>query len=72
MSNAQKKGYGIRGSLKFIKEGDPVNFLIEPYARYWHIKDSKGTRAENDFFIVTGLEPENTSIEIGTRLGVQF
>ncbi len=68
VKNDQKKGFGFRGSLKFIKENDPVNFVFEPYFRYWHIQDSEIVSAFGSFW----QEPENTSTEYGIRLGAQF
>jgi hypothetical protein len=68
IKNDQKSGYGLRGSIKFIKETDPVNFVIEPYIRYWHIEDSEVVEAVGSFW----MEPENTSREYGVRLGAEF
>jgi hypothetical protein len=64
IKNNQDHGFGLRGSLKFIKEAKPVSFIFEPYIRYWHIEDS-------DVDIIW-YEPENKTTEIGVRLGAQF
>ena len=72
LKNRQTEGYGLRGSIKFIKEGIGKNYLFEPYVRYWHIQDSKVNTATGSQYYVIGYEPENTSMEIGVRLGVQF
>lgn len=32
--NRQKKGYGARGSIKFQKKDEKIDFVIEPYIRY--------------------------------------
>lgn len=73
ITNDQESGYGVRGSVKFVKTGDHVSWMVEPYARFWHIDDSDLT------FIglsgggaVFGLEPENESLEVGARFGIQF
>jgi len=78
IENRQKKGYGIRGSIKFQKKGERLNFVIEPYIRYWNIKRSKvvttSTISENGLWIITGsfVEPKNNSTEAGCRLAVNF
>ena len=64
VNNSQRRGFGLRGSLKLVKEGEKVDFNIEPFVRYWHIKDSDV--AEGYY------EPNNTSTEFGVKLGVQF
>jgi hypothetical protein len=74
LNNPQTKGYGLRGSIDMIKKMDRVNFMISPYVRYWHIKQSKTTTAINQSsgLGLVGFEPENKSAEYGVRLGVQF
>lgn len=78
IENRQDKGYGIRGSIKFQKKGEKLDFVIEPYIRYWNIRKSKGvttsTISENGLWIITGTfyEPKNNSTEIGCRLAVKF
>jgi hypothetical protein len=72
VKNKQHKGFGVRGSVKLIKQMDPVNFVFEPYVRFWHIQDSDTTTAAGPAVLVTGLEPENKTTEYGVRLGVQF
>jgi len=73
--NVQKKGYGLRGSLKLIKSFDRFDLFFEPYVRFWHINNSD---VETKLLIVIdgvpyGLqEPDNTSLEIGSKLGVEF
>ncbi len=72
LENKQEKGYGIRGSIKLVKMASGVNYVIEPYIRYWHIQDSTVNTSVGSAFILSGYEPENTSTEIGGRLGMQF
>lgn len=72
LRNKQRKGMGLRGSLKFIQLGDSINFVFEPYIRYWHIDDSEEATVSGPIFIVTGLEPENKTLEYGFRLGTIF
>lgn len=70
--NEQKRGLGLRGSLKVLKEGDKVNFLVEPFVRYWHLSDSKTVVAAGSGVVIAGLEPNNNSTEMGIKAGVQF
>ena len=72
LRNKQRHGFGLRGSIKFIKVGNPMSFVFEPYIRYWHIQDSEDQTVTGSSFIVTGLEPENKTTEYGVRLGAMF
>ncbi len=68
LSNDQNKGYGYRGSIKVIKETPSVNFVVEPFTRYWHIKDSDAGCTVD----LCGLEPNNRTWEFGLKTGIQF
>lgn len=72
LRNKQRQGLGFRGSLKFIQTGGAINFVFEPYIRYWHIEDSEEATVAGPIFIVTGLEPENNTLEYGVRMGAMF
>jgi len=69
----QDKGYGYRGSIKFQKKGEKLDFVIEPFIRYWNIKQS-----DQDLLRINGIpyayyvEPNNNSTEIGCKLAVKF
>lgn len=72
VSNHQKRGFGLRGSVRFLKHLYPVDVYAEPFIRYWNIRDSKIVNS-----LVTGAnasvqEPHNTTIEAGSKFGVQF
>ena len=73
VENDQNDGYGLRGSVEFQKKGDKVDYLIEPFIRYWNIDRSENA---NITYAGTlwgyGWEPENDSTEIGVKLGVGF
>lgn len=69
IKNNQNEGYGCRGSVKFKKKGKGINYLIEPFVRYWDIKDSKITE---DPLGILWMEPRNNSTEFGVKLGVEF
>ncbi len=79
--NEQDEGYGLRGSVKIVKKQDRFDFVIEPFARYWHIKESLVTFAtrngqhvpgdEPDTYVVF-TEPNNRTWEYGVRAGFRF
>ena len=73
IENNQDKGYGIRGSIKLLKKGEKLDFVTEPFIRYWNIKKSKETAITYSGTIIGyGYEPKNNSIEIGCKLAVKF
>jgi hypothetical protein len=73
VENDQNDGYGIRGSVKFQKKGGKLDFVIEPFIRYWNIKKSKETVITYSGTIIGyGYEPKNNSTEIGCKLAVKF
>ncbi len=69
----QDEGYGCRGSVKFQKKGEKFDFVIEPFIRYWNIKQS-----DQDILSIYGfpyayyVEPNNNSTEIGCKLVLKF
>ncbi|MDD5729817.1 MAG: hypothetical protein PHN57_01620 [Candidatus Omnitrophica bacterium] len=73
VKNTQKKGYGLRGSVSLRRTGGKFNFIIEPFIRYWSIKQSNQS---NIFFGGTiwgfGWEPKNNSTEAGCRFALEF
>ncbi len=66
--NRQTDGYGARGSLKLFREGESLDFFLEPFVRYWHIEDSKLNCTDE----TCGIEPNNRTHEYGLRMGVGF
>ncbi|HUN54856.1 MAG TPA: hypothetical protein VMU29_06845 [Smithella sp.] len=71
--NEQLRGYGIRGSVSIAKKGEKMGFIIEPYVRYWNIKESDySILAYDKTPDVYVYEPNNDSTEIGCRLAVTF
>lgn len=75
IDNIQNKGYGIRGTVKLQKKGENFDFMIEPFIRYWNIKESKKSNyttisSNND--IISFIEPKNNSTEIGVKVAVGF
>jgi hypothetical protein len=69
----QDEGYGIRGSVKFQKKGEKLDFVIEPFIRYWNIKQS-----DSDLLTINGtpyayyVEPKNNSTEFGIKFAAKF
>jgi hypothetical protein len=73
IENRQTSGYGFRGSISIAKKYEKVGFIIEPYIRYWNINDSEIEPITYYGTIVNyGIEPNNTSTEIGCKLAVTF
>lgn len=72
VSNRQDSGYGMRGSIKFLKSAEQFNFFVEPFIRYWKINDSEIKTTYFDSELFAGLEPENQTLESGVKLGMQF
>jgi len=71
--NYQDSGYGIRGSFKFMYATPLFNFYIEPYVRYWSIGRSSLVSATVDgSFSSQWNEPKNTTVEAGSKFGLQF
>jgi len=73
--NDQKSGFGLRGSLKIDKSFARVKLGIEPYYRYWKVSDSQPnvvTAGSGMQIVGGGLEPRNTTQEIGVKVGVKF
>ena len=73
VENEQNGGYGVRGSIKLVKKGEKIDFIIEPFIRYWKINESK-TADVNYYgiYIISVVEPKNNSTEIGCNLAVKF
>ena len=64
LESEQHQGYGLRGSVKVQKKGQKMDLIVEPYIRYWNIKQSEVS--------LIGYEPKNNSTEIGLKLAVKF
>jgi len=71
--NRQTRGYGLRGSVELQKKVKKVDFAIEPFIRYWNIKESKHTDwTWYGVKIGEVYEPKNHSTEYGINLLVRF
>jgi hypothetical protein len=73
IENDQDEGYGFRTSLELVKYTEHLNYVFEPFFRYWSIEDSEIKNViRNGSVYGSGLEPENETIELGARLGLRF
>jgi hypothetical protein len=71
--NDQNDGYGIRGSIKFQKKVERLDFVIEPFVRYWDIKESDNADITYyGTYIGYGCEPKNNSTEFGIKFALKF
>lgn len=71
--NRQKRGYGLRGSVAFRTKVDDFAYSIEPFIRYWNIKDSElATLTYLGSIAGVGFEPANHSAEYGVNFLVRF
>ena len=73
VTNDQRNGYGIRGSMYYEKD----RWIFGPWAQYWNTTRSDSAPvivsiAETNFIVGTAFEPKNTTTEIGLRLGYRF
>ena len=66
--NKQKKGWGLRASMKFIRHGE-IDFILEPFARLWVIDDSEVEIIEGGIPV---YEPKNETLEGGINIVIRF
>ena len=72
LRNHQDKGFGLRGSIKFLKKSHLFDMYVEPFIRYWNIDQSKVQSGMVDGASIDGVEPKNNTTEIGSKIGLQF
>jgi len=70
IENTQDEGYGLDAALNYkISE----KFTLFGYYRFWDIEDSRSANIVCAGSVVaTGLEPENTTTEIGVGVSLRF
>jgi hypothetical protein len=74
LRNDQSKGYGCRASLELQKKCKLVDFVIEPFIRYWRIRKSNIVPI-TWFGAPTGFggrEPTNKTTEYGIKAALRF
>ncbi|MEQ6291316.1 hypothetical protein ACFPAG_11940 [Vogesella sp. GCM10023246] len=64
LTHTQNKGSGYDLSLEFAKTSGKTEWLITPYMRTWHIRDSE--------VVLDTYEPDNKTKELGINLGMRF
>jgi hypothetical protein len=82
LKNDQNDGWGVRSSVKIIKRFGKIDFAIEPYFRYWDIKESDidvnitgilGSIGQDYVFVgYPAIEPKNSTMEWGAKIGIRF
>lgn len=73
IENDQNKGYGVRGSAKLLLKSEGIDFIVEPFIRYWNIKKSEDANVTFAGVIVgTGFEPKNNTTEVGIKAALNF
>ncbi|MBF0522633.1 MAG: hypothetical protein HQL24_06215 [Candidatus Omnitrophica bacterium] len=73
LNNRQRHGFGLRGSLKFMRSFGFMDLNLEPYFRYWHMEDSDVEEALEFGEVSDGwVEPENKTTEYGLKIGASF
>lgn len=65
----QDGGHGYRCSMKFKKRGERIDFSVEPFVRYWSIKNSKYAKDPDG---VSWHEPKNNSKEYGVNFAIGY
>lgn len=73
LHNSQKNGYGYEANLAFDRKlAGGTALSITPFYRYWSIKDSDTATTVCGNFIVSGMEPQNTTKEVGVSVAYSF
>ena len=73
LENTQNRGYGLRASVAFKKKSQNVEYIFEPFIKYWNIDRSDlSTVTYSGVIVGYGYEPRNTSTEIGLLFAVGF
>ena len=73
IENEQNDGYGLRAMVNLRYTVDNVDYVFGPFVRYWDIDDSEVEPIYRYGILWgTGLEPANTSLEVGFNMAVMF
>ena len=71
--HGQHHGIGLRGECRFFKKKGNTNYTITPFFNYWHINDSSIIFSDGDDTSVRRtMEPNNSTIEFGLRIGMEW
>lgn len=73
LENTQDDGYGLRASLKALRHGENMDFIVEPFVRYWNIKQSDNKDITYAGTVIGfGYEPKNNSTEFGVLVSCKW
>jgi hypothetical protein len=68
VTNYQRFGYGLRGSIRLQKRFDHFGLALDPFITYWNVNKSDDAESDGSVW----CEPQNWSLEYGLRLIVAF
>lgn len=69
----QNDGFGVRTSIRLTKQSPGLIVTIEPFFRYWLVRDSEVSPIRYQGVVVGyGLEPENQSFEAGAKVLLKY
>lgn len=79
----QDKGFGLRGSARVTNKNEKRHYFIEPYVRYWKLRDSATepyTSGGGSIYwyggggtiLREGNQPKNETFEAGVKMGLQY
>ncbi len=73
LTNDQNDGFGFRSSLRFAGQALGYSIEIEPFFRYWLVRDSDVSPIRYQGVAVGyGLEPENQTFEAGAKILLKY
>lgn len=79
LSNSQHDGRGWRASACLTYKTEKLDYHMEPFIRYWHIKDSdiEFITSNGSYFCqgnlcAAGMEPDNETYEVGVNFRANF
>jgi len=71
--NRQRNGYGLRCLLELQKKGTKKDLSLGLFTRYWNIdKSDYGQFYRRGILRTEGVEPKNSTVEIGVKFGWEF
>ncbi|MFH0732930.1 MAG: hypothetical protein V2A72_08480 [Candidatus Omnitrophota bacterium] len=71
----QEEGYGWGGSIKIQKNGENLDFAIEPFARLWNTNETEtegNINLPNNSIPAHNYEPKTEILEYGARVTLAF
>ncbi|MDP2653322.1 MAG: hypothetical protein Q8Q08_04750 [Candidatus Omnitrophota bacterium] len=79
----QDTGFGLRGSVKLARETEMASFYLEPFIRYWNLKNSETkhftSHSGHTFWYSAdfsqrreGSQAKSDTLEFGLKMGVSY